>query len=62
MAESQAPLLQLNQIFPYLKDHLLLDKNVDILIVKPFIRTANKEFRLTRYLRCLRRYGSSEAK
>jgi hypothetical protein len=29
MAESQAPLSQLNQFLPYLKDHLLLDRNVD---------------------------------
>jgi hypothetical protein len=37
MAESQAPLSQLNQFLPYLKDHLLLDKNVDALIIEPFI-------------------------
>jgi hypothetical protein len=51
VAETQAPLLQLNQFFPYLKDHLLLDKNVDTLIIKPFLRTAYGQFRLPRYLR-----------
>ena len=31
--KSQAPPLQLNQFFVYLRDHLLLDKNVDSLII-----------------------------
>src|SRR5882757_3365695 len=52
MAESQAPLLQLNQFLPYLKDHLLLDKNVDGSIIKPFIQTDYGKFRLPRYVRC----------
>jgi hypothetical protein len=29
MAETQAPLLQMIQFFVYLRDHLLLDRNVD---------------------------------
>src|ERR1700692_2910805 len=33
LAESQTPPLQLNQFFVYLRDHLLLDKNVDILSI-----------------------------
>jgi hypothetical protein len=41
MAESQAPLLQPNQFVVYLRDHLLLDKNVDALIIKPFVQTFN---------------------
>ena len=34
VAESQAPLSQLHQILPYLKDHLLLGKNADGIIIK----------------------------
>jgi hypothetical protein len=44
VAESQAPLSRLNQFLPYLKDHLLLDRNVDTLIIKPFTRTAYGQF------------------
>jgi hypothetical protein len=44
MAESQAPLLQLNQFFVYLRDHLLLDKSVDALILMPFLGTPGAIF------------------
>jgi ApaG protein len=50
LAESQAPLSQLNQNFPYPKDHLLLDKNVDARIIKRFAQTTHGNFQLSRYL------------
>jgi hypothetical protein len=43
-ADSHAPLSQLNQLFVYLRDHLLLDRDVDTLIVKSFLRIVYDDF------------------
>ena len=42
MAESHAPPLQINQLFVYLRDHLLLASFRDTLIIKPFGRVFNR--------------------
>jgi hypothetical protein len=44
MVESQAPLLQINQFFVYLRDHLLLDKSVDAFILMSLLRTPGAIF------------------
>ena len=43
MAESHAPLLQMDQFVVYLRDHLLIDKNVGIDIIKPIPAISSRQ-------------------